>query len=255
MSVIMFDSVDTPLLPAGNFAYAGYVDGRFANYDAIRARFPKAHVLSIAVFASDDADCLDIETGDATPAEAAAWVARQFLRGVKRPCLYSSASVMAEINAAMRLAGIPRNTLRLWSAHYTFQSHICGPSSCGGMDMDADGTQWTDRSGGINLDESVLLDSFFGGAPAVPSLTPEEMTSIMNQLPVLSLGASDTKLPHFYVRRVQSILNGVYGATLKVDGEYGPASVSAVRTLIQERYGLAKDGIVGPDTWSKLIAG
>lgn len=255
MSIVMFDSVDTPLLPAGNFAYAGYVDGRFANYNAIRARFPKAHVLSIAVFARDDAECLDIETGDATPAQAAGWVARQFLRGVSRPCLYSSASVMHEIIAALKLAGIPRNTLRLWSAHYTFTSHVCGPSSCGEMGTDADGTQWTDRSGGINLDESVLRDDFFGGAPVLPSLTPEEMTAIMNALPVLSPGASDTKLPHFYVRRVQSILNGVYGATLKIDGEYGPSSVAAVRSLIQERYGLAKDGIVGPDTWSKLIAG
>ena len=93
----MLDSIPADQLPAGDsFAYAGYMDGEWADYDAIRARFPHAHVLSIAVFASHDADCLDIESGDATPDEAAGWYERQKARGVERPCLYASADAMEQ---------------------------------------------------------------------------------------------------------------------------------------------------------------
>src|SRR5690242_10317159 len=123
--ITMFDSVTASALPAGDFAYAGYVNGRFANIPQIRARFPGSDILSIAVFASADADCLDIEQGDATPAEAAGWVVRQLARGAARPCLYASVSTMNQVVAAMHAAGVPRSQLRLWSAHYTFRPHIC----------------------------------------------------------------------------------------------------------------------------------
>jgi hypothetical protein len=257
MTITMFDSVDTPLLPAGDFAYAGYADGRFANLNQIRARFPGKNILSIAVFARDNADCLDIETGDATPAQAAGWVFRQFARKSARPCLYASASVMQDVLTAMNAAGIHRNSLRLWSAHYTDIPHICGPSSCRQMSQDADGTQWTDRAGGINLDESLLLPDFFGTAapPAISSLTQAQMEAIMNALPVLNKGMTDSSLPHWYIRRLQLLLHGIYGVyNGSIDGIYGPSTASAVRTF-QNAQGLAPDGIAGPDTWAKAIAG
>jgi len=252
--ITMFDTVDTPLLPPGGFAYAGYVDGRFANTAQIRARFPHASVLSIAVFARDNADCLDIETGDASPAQAAGWVSRQLARGLKRPCLYASASVMREVLSDMKAAGVPRSLLRLWSAHYTDQAHICGPDTCREMDISADGTQFTDRSRGINLDESLLLPDFFSDIPGGAFLSPAEMEAIMNDLPVLSKGMADKDLPHWYVRRLQAILNYVYGYPCNLTGVYDPMTVNAVR-LLQGRHKLAIDGICGPDTWSKVVGG
>ena len=142
----MLDSIGADQLPAGDaFFYAGYVDGDFADYDAIRTRFPHAQVLSIAVFASNDAECLDIESGDATPDEAAGWYFRQKTRGVERPCLYASADAMEQdVLPALNAAGIGRSSVRLWSAHYTGTPHICGPSTCGLMSIDADGCQYTD---------------------------------------------------------------------------------------------------------------
>ena len=54
--ITMFDSIDVGQLPAGSgFAYAGYVDGRFANVAEIRDKFPGARILSIAVNAAHDA--------------------------------------------------------------------------------------------------------------------------------------------------------------------------------------------------------
>ena len=82
MTITMYDSVDLSMIPGDAQAVGAYVDGKWATYTAAKAKFPKADILSIAVFAADDADCLDIETGDATPVQAAAWVLRQFARKV-----------------------------------------------------------------------------------------------------------------------------------------------------------------------------
>ena len=51
------------------------------------------------------------------------------------------------------------------------------------------------------------------------------------------------------VREVQTYLN-TQGATLKVDGIYGPRTARAVRQF-QRRSGIAADGIVGPVTWGR----
>jgi hypothetical protein len=54
-------------IPKTAEAVAGYVGGHWPTYNQLVKDFPHAHKLSIAVFASEDADCLDIEKGDATP--------------------------------------------------------------------------------------------------------------------------------------------------------------------------------------------
>ena len=78
--LVMFDSAEDTEFPRGAQAYAGYVDGQIAsqpNYSWIVAEFPNAHHLSITLSAGEDADCLDIENGAATPGQAAGWWQRQ----------------------------------------------------------------------------------------------------------------------------------------------------------------------------------
>jgi hypothetical protein len=110
-----------------------------------------------------------------------------------------------------------------------------------------------------------LRATAFGGAkpapqpvpvpPSVTYLTAAETEAIVAALPVLTPGITDDRLPAWYVRRVQAVLNDVYGASpkLSVDGVYGAASQAAVKTLIQKRYGLTQDGVVGKDTWTAIV--
>jgi peptidoglycan hydrolase-like protein with peptidoglycan-binding domain len=256
MTITMFDSVDVSTLPAGkDFAYAGYVDGHFATYPKLKVKFPHSNLLSIAVFAHDDADCLDVEQGDATPAQAPAWVKRQ---KAPRPCLYASVSVMDSLISTLDRAGIARGSVRLWSAHYGNGEHICGPKTCNLTKTLMDGTQWTDHARGISLDQSLLHDDFFGGGGTADStggtVIPVTYQPVTRQLPVLQQGVSDTNLPHWYVRRVQAILVHIYGYQCAIDGEYGPNTAAAVK-LFQRQYNLTEDGICGEKTWEKIIGG
>lgn len=158
----MFDSIEVDQIPTNAPAVAGYVGGNWPTYLELQTRFPKAEKLSIAISASEDAQCLDIEAGDATPGQAPGWVRRQLARGVKRPVLYTSASQMDLVVSVLRAAGIGRSQVRLWSAHYTFAPHLCGPHSCGEVhSTTADATQWTDAALGRNLDQSLVAAGFF----------------------------------------------------------------------------------------------
>jgi hypothetical protein len=161
----MYDTALNNQFPAGAAAYAAYVDGSIGNqpnYAYIVSAFPKAEHLSIALFSSNNADALDVEPGASAPSDVPAWYARQVARGLQRPVIYASASTMNdEILPALSQAGIGRAQTRLWTAHYGLGEHICGPSSCGALSIDADGTQWTSSAMGLVLDQSLLADDFF----------------------------------------------------------------------------------------------
>lgn len=165
--IAMYDSVTVGEIPPTAKAVAGYVDGNWQTYPELVAKFPQAHKLSIAVFAKDDAECLDIEREDATNEQAAEWVRRQWARGVKKPVLYTSVSNWKPLAKTLGAAGIrhypwSRKTYRRWSAHYTLSPHRCG-RRCGMPGYRRAGaTQWTDKALGRNLDESLCAGSFFG---------------------------------------------------------------------------------------------
>jgi hypothetical protein len=163
MTVTMFDSTDAKAIPAGAAAVAGYVGGKWPSYNSIVSRFPKAHHVSIAVSASEDAACLDIENGDATISQAPAWVRRQHARGITRPILYLSISGVQQLIATMTAASIHRSEYLIWSAHYTGTPHI---------EEDCDATQYRNDEA-HNVDISLCSDTFFGIAPKPPTPKPK----------------------------------------------------------------------------------
>lgn len=63
---LAYDSVTTVHLPDGGGRYFGYVNGDFANYIAVKSRFPHALVMGIDVNGTDPlaARIVDYEKGD-----------------------------------------------------------------------------------------------------------------------------------------------------------------------------------------------
>ena len=237
-TLLMFDDVTVGLLPAGYDAYAGYIDGMFDNFSAIKAKFPDARILSIDVLAANiKADCLDVEPGDASNAAAQSWVKAKVSAKDNLIVVYTSVSNVDALVTALTAAGISRAGYKLWSAHYGAGSHICGPATCGSCSWACDGTQYTETAFGHSLDESLLSDDFFPAS--VPAPAPAN--------PTLSEGNTGDA-----VRNAQTRLN-VWGAKLTVDGDFGPATQTAVKNF-QEKHKLTVDGVVGPKTWTALDA-
>lgn len=158
----MYDSVNLRAIPKAAVAVAGYVGGNWATYFAIPEFFPKARRTSIAVNASEDADFLDIERGDATIEEAPAWFKRQRARGKRRPGFYISVSNARALMQTLKAAGIRRWQYRLWTAHYTGRPHRCSPLCRFGFWTRADATQWSTTSG---YDVSLCAPDFLERIP------------------------------------------------------------------------------------------
>ena len=92
----------------------------------------------------------------------------------------------------------------------------------------------------------------FGGttAPAAPVQPVTAATNwteaLVNTLPTLAQGATGND-----VRTVQGCLSA-RGHTVTIDGNFGPATASAIKAL-QSSAGMSVDGIAGQVTWGKLL--
>ena len=163
---VMYDSTTVGEIPASANAVAGYDDGKYVTFPQLEKRWPHAHRLAIAVFPTDHGECLDIENGDATPADAPGWYHRQRPR-VERPVFYCNLDTARLVVSALGDAGIDRGRYRLWTAHYTDIPHICGPAE--GLVPAADATQWTNHALGRNLDETLCASTFFQASNLMPA--------------------------------------------------------------------------------------
>ena len=169
----MYDSVTVSQLPGGGYAYAGYVDGSYANFPELERTYPHAHLLSISVTGNPGAHAVSVddENGDANNPQAVAFIKAKIAAKVWRPVAYTQASNLATLESD--LGGIPRGEYRLWSAHYTGTPHLCSRLVCGyGGNTPADATQYAanpyNYTAGRNIDISVLSKNFFAAAPNVP---------------------------------------------------------------------------------------
>ena len=242
----MIDSAYNSQFEAGFDAYGAYGDGGVGdqpNIGFVIRAYPHAHHFSFAVHARDDADCLDVERFAAVPSDIPGWVARQRKRGITRPGVYSSASLMeANCLPVIRAAGIALTSVRLLSAHYAGE-HICAPGSCGLLSVQADGTQWTDRTDNRTADESRLLPNFFGAAPVPVPGSPWPAGIILRE------GNRGGAVRVLQQALHDSGIRGVRGIT--VDGIFAGETLTAVRDF-QAAKGLTVDGIAGSQTRDAL---
>lgn len=161
-NITMYDDVNVALIPKTAPAVAGYVGGNWPTYKSLLKLFPHAKKLSIAVSASEDARCLDVEKGDASPQQAPAWVKRQRARGEKLPVVYTSLAYAQGLVNLLNASGLRYGKdYLLWSAHYTGKRHICSPKCGLGLKVTAHATQYDDKALGRNLDVSVCSPLFF----------------------------------------------------------------------------------------------
>lgn len=153
--IAMFDSVSVAAIPKSAPAVAGYVGGAWPTFSELPAAFPHAYLMSIAVGSSETALCLDVEPGDANNASAVGWAKKELVR---RPVtwVYTSVSNVDALLATLAAGGVDTSKVLIWSAHYTFHPHLCGPASCGECRHLCDATQWTDHAGGGDLDQSLV---------------------------------------------------------------------------------------------------
>lgn len=125
MTRIMYDAV-TP----GNIVrmnpnpqmVAGYLNGLYAWTAADWNLFPHAVWVGISVRAAwTVGQVLDVETGDATPAEAPGWVSARRSAGVD-PSIYCNLATWPAVQAAFQAAGVAEP--HYWIAHYDGQTAI-----------------------------------------------------------------------------------------------------------------------------------
>lgn len=160
----MFDSVTVSQIPTGARAVAGYTSGLFPTFGPLSRLFGgHARVVSIAIASRFHADCLDVEPGDATPAEAPGWVRSDIRAGFRHPCVYGSLSEWSQIRAALNAAHISPSMYFGWDADWTNVAHI---------DSGFQATQWTDHAFGRNLDETLATYAFLGLHVAHPVVKP-----------------------------------------------------------------------------------
>lgn len=253
MTLAMPDSTNVNNLPVGYLAYLGYADGNWPTAKALEAMFPDAEHVILTVTGGPAAHGVrvspgtDVEPMDLTASEGARWASGQ----AGRPVIYASVQGadgygMGDVLQALASLGIPRAAVRLLSAHYGSGPHICGPDSCKLIDVEMDGTQWTDSfevkisdDDIVNVDMSMLADDFFGPAQS-------ETERLVTELGTVREGMTGAA-----VKTVQGLCVARSHPTT-VDGVFGPETTAAVRA-IQVGGKIAIDGIVGPQTWPVLL--
>lgn len=212
-NLIMEDDISSSLFTPGCGAYAGYANGSFANMPAVRAYAARQNAKAFAYtpYVASNADALDVEPGDATPADAPAG----YRAGLRY--FYGSASWISLIVSALSAAGFTRDQFKIISAHYV-GPHICGPGSCGYPQADA--TQFADNYLGTSLDATSYPADFFVTPNPYPILPGTSGALVVTLQKSLNKWAKPIGLK----------------TPLVTDGNFGPLTKAAV-ILAQEHFG------------------
>lgn len=161
MTRTMYDSINPGAIPASATMVAAYQDGLYANVGAMKARFPHATVVTIAVRHTSRAHVLDVENGDASPEQAVQWLT-QTMADLDNGTLtvYCNMTVWPAVRAVIKAAGIKEPNW--WVARYDNDPTL--PAG-------AVAKQYIGDHNGY--DQSVVADYWPGVDPAPPTGTPQ----------------------------------------------------------------------------------
>jgi hypothetical protein len=174
----MRDSTTAADIPVkGTQLTAGYGNGIYKWSAADWARFPAVPHVTIDVNGSDPAGCgvLDVETGDATPAQAPGWAKRrhQLHPGAYPPVIYCNRSTLTPVFNMMAAAGLHVvKDFRLWIA--TLDNTRTVPDMTGVTAVQYAGQAQT----GGHYDESIVYDAAWHAAAPVPPPPPAQLDGV-----------------------------------------------------------------------------
>ena len=195
MTRIMRDSTtlaDDPV--SGTNIVAAYLNGLYATtVNQVAARFPGVPVAWIDVNgALPGADVLDVETGDATVAEAVAWAkARLALKPAYPPIIYCNRATLTPLFNAMDAGGLKVVThFRLWIA--TLDGTKTVADMTGVTAVQYAGQPQT----GHHYDESIVYDAAWKAPAAAPAPKPVPVPVLDAVLVTLPAGVSRVVLSH-----------------------------------------------------------
>ena len=162
-----YDSTTVRDLPGDGAGYLAYVDGNYANYTQVKARFPRKPVVKITVTGRTfDAHMADVEAGDLSPASGAVWAKGKLARK-EFPTLYFPESSRAAVVSALRANGVDPAKVGMFPAQYNAKAALNHPDDVGHQylhgDLKAIGP--TGYSGG-HYDVSVVRAYWPGLDPA-----------------------------------------------------------------------------------------
>lgn len=190
MTKRMVDSITPTDIPVNDPATGrpwdyvlGYVDGAFTWSAAGWNRFPNSIHVRCAVFSSTlDADVLDRETGDATAAQAVAWVKAKRARGDAEPTVYVGLSDWPALQQAFVNAGVPHPHygVAAYPGAGAVQQTLNGITSVFHQYADPNYGPGGVGSGG-HYDLSVVVDGWLSSTPLVSSLREApDMYAVVN---------------------------------------------------------------------------
>lgn len=166
----LYDSTAAADIPTSAAMVAGYLaPSKFAWSTVDWDRFPHAVKVRIAVRATtNDGHVLDVERGDATPAQALGWVTMRRAAGAD-PTVYCSESLWPSVKAAFTAAAVAQP--HYWVAAYPGGGRV--------IPVGAIAHQYADpATSGGHFDLSVVADHWPGVDQEAPVTTPiDKMTS------------------------------------------------------------------------------
>jgi hypothetical protein len=237
---IFYDGINALKLPRIVAGVLGYDNGPISKWqpqwwNLFGPNVVKGH---ISVFASDDTgQILDVEQGDATPAESVDWVLKRRKAGVD-PTVYMNMSTWPEVRAAFRARKVMEP--HYWVAQYDNVRQI--PSG-------AIAKQFYNNDA-LGYDMSIVVD-FWPGVDPAPVVRPVSGTPSWPGYDFVY----DPKKPVRYDHNVQVWQQRMRdrGWHIQADGQYGPISQGICEEFQQDstnhNWPLKKDGIVGVNTW------
>jgi hypothetical protein len=172
MTRVMRDSTTLRDIPTDCHIVAPYINGYYSSTLAqVRARFPHQGIAWIDVNGSrpDAADILDVEQGDATPAQAAIWAkARHQLHPhAYPPIIYCNRATLTPVFNALNAVGLAVGPgFRLWIATLDGTKRVADMTGVTAV-QHAGETQ----TGG-HYDESVVYDDTWLAPPKPPPPPP-----------------------------------------------------------------------------------